>query len=97
MPRSARQTPGRYVYHALNRATARLKLFRKAAETKHAHKVFVLCDRKRLEAILINVATARAVVGPLPFRRSDRPPWTYGSWTCLARNCYSPPSTASNS
>jgi putative transposase len=32
MPRSARQTPGGYVYHALNRATARLKLFRKAAD-----------------------------------------------------------------
>ena len=32
MPRSARQTPGDYVYHALNRATARLKLFRKAAD-----------------------------------------------------------------
>jgi putative transposase len=31
-PRSARQTPGGYVYHALNRATARLKLFRKAAD-----------------------------------------------------------------
>src|SRR5438874_5420112 len=31
MPRSARQTPGGYVYHAHNRATARLKLFRKAA------------------------------------------------------------------
>jgi putative transposase len=32
MPRAARQTPGGYVYHALNRATARLKLFRKAAD-----------------------------------------------------------------
>jgi putative transposase len=32
MPRSARQTPGGYVYHALNRGTARLKLFRKAAD-----------------------------------------------------------------
>src|SRR5713226_687587 len=32
MPRSARQTPCGYVYHALNRATARLKLFRKAAD-----------------------------------------------------------------
>jgi putative transposase len=32
MPRIARQTPGGYVYHALNRATARLKLFRKAAD-----------------------------------------------------------------
>jgi len=32
MPRSARQTPAGYVYHALNRATARLKLFRKAAD-----------------------------------------------------------------
>src|SRR5437868_9864671 len=32
MPRSARQTPGGYVYHALNRASARLKLFRKAAD-----------------------------------------------------------------
>jgi putative transposase len=32
MPRSARHTPGGYVYHALNRATARLKLFRKAAD-----------------------------------------------------------------
>src|SRR5438067_5627722 len=32
MPRSARQTPAGYVYHALNRATGRLKLFRKAAD-----------------------------------------------------------------
>jgi putative transposase len=32
MPRSARQTPGGYVYHALNRGTARLTLFRKAAD-----------------------------------------------------------------
>jgi putative transposase len=32
MPRGARQTPGGYVYHALNRGTARLKLFRKAAD-----------------------------------------------------------------
>jgi putative transposase len=32
MPRTARQTPGGYVYHALNRGTARLKLFRKAAD-----------------------------------------------------------------
>jgi putative transposase len=32
MPRSARQTPGGYVYHTLNRPTARLKLFRKAAD-----------------------------------------------------------------
>ncbi|HLN32929.1 MAG TPA: hypothetical protein VK395_34680 [Gemmataceae bacterium] len=32
MPRTARQTPGGYVYHTLNRATARLKLFRKGAD-----------------------------------------------------------------
>jgi putative transposase len=32
MPRTARHTPGGYVYHALNRATARLKLFRKAGD-----------------------------------------------------------------
>ena len=32
MPRSARHTPGGYVYHALNRATARLRLFRKAGD-----------------------------------------------------------------
>jgi putative transposase len=32
MPRSARHTPGGYVYHALNRATARLRLFRKPAD-----------------------------------------------------------------
>ena len=32
MPRSARQTPGGFVYHALNRATARMKLFRKPAD-----------------------------------------------------------------
>jgi len=31
-PRSARHTPGGYFYHALNRATARLKLFRKPAD-----------------------------------------------------------------
>jgi putative transposase len=32
MPRSARQTPGGYVYHAINRAAARMKLFRKNAD-----------------------------------------------------------------
>ncbi len=32
MPRNARQTPGGYVYHALNRATARLTLFRKSTD-----------------------------------------------------------------
>ncbi len=32
MPRSAGQTPGGYVYHALSCATARRKLFRKAAD-----------------------------------------------------------------
>jgi putative transposase len=32
MPRSARQTPGGYVYHTLNRATARIKLFRKSGD-----------------------------------------------------------------
>ena len=32
MPRSPRHTPGGYVYHALNRATARLTLFRKPAD-----------------------------------------------------------------
>src|SRR5947209_14045888 len=32
MPRTARQTPGGYVYHVLNRGTARLKLFRKPAD-----------------------------------------------------------------
>ncbi len=32
MPRSARQTPAGYVYHALNRGAARLKLFRKSAD-----------------------------------------------------------------
>ena len=32
MPRSARQTPGDYVYHALNRATARLTLFREPSD-----------------------------------------------------------------
>ena len=32
MPRHARQTPGGYVCHALNRATVRLILFRKPAD-----------------------------------------------------------------
>jgi putative transposase len=32
MPRAAHHTPGGFVYHALNRATARLKLFRKYAD-----------------------------------------------------------------
>src|ERR1019366_2390556 len=40
MPRSARQTPAGYVYHALNRATARLKLFRKAADYAAFLRVF---------------------------------------------------------
>ena len=29
MPRSARHAPGGYIYHALNRAVARLPLFKK--------------------------------------------------------------------
>jgi putative transposase len=32
MPRGARHTPGGYVFHALNRGTAQLKLFRKHAD-----------------------------------------------------------------
>ncbi|HVS34572.1 MAG TPA: transposase, partial [Gemmataceae bacterium] len=40
MPRAARQTPGGYVYHALNRAAARLKLFRKAADYTAFLRVF---------------------------------------------------------
>ncbi len=32
MPRSARHAPGGYVYHALNRAVARLPLFDKPAD-----------------------------------------------------------------
>jgi putative transposase len=32
MSRKPRNTPGGFVYHALNRATARLKLFRKPAD-----------------------------------------------------------------
>ena len=32
MPRQARNTPGGFVYHALNRGTARLKLLRKPAD-----------------------------------------------------------------
>jgi putative transposase len=40
MPRSARQTPGGYVFHALNRATARRKLFRKPADYQAFLRVF---------------------------------------------------------
>ena len=40
MPRNARQTPAGYVYHALNRATARLKLFRKGADYAAFLRVF---------------------------------------------------------
>jgi len=40
MPRSARQTPAGYVYHALNRATSRMKLFRKAADYAAFLRVF---------------------------------------------------------
>jgi putative transposase len=40
MPRSARQTPGGFVYHALNRATARLTLFRKPADFEAFLRVF---------------------------------------------------------
>jgi putative transposase len=32
VPRTARQTPGRFVYHTLYRVTARLTLFHKAAD-----------------------------------------------------------------
>jgi len=32
MPRNARQIPGGYVYHAINRAAARMKFFRKTAD-----------------------------------------------------------------
>src|SRR5436190_3585768 len=40
MPRHARQTPGGYIYHALNRGTARLKLFRKSADYSAFLRVF---------------------------------------------------------
>jgi len=40
MPRNARQTPAGYVYRALNRATARLKLFRKPADYAAFLRVF---------------------------------------------------------
>lgn len=40
MPRHARQTPAGYVYHALNRATARLKLFRKPTDYNAFLRVF---------------------------------------------------------
>src|SRR5260370_29923074 len=40
MPRNARQTPAGHVFHALNRATARLKLFRKAADYAAFLRVF---------------------------------------------------------
>ena len=40
MPRTARQTPAGYVYHALNRATGRLKLFRKSADYAAFLRVF---------------------------------------------------------
>ena len=32
MPRSARHAPGGYIYHALNRAVARLPLFKKNSD-----------------------------------------------------------------
>lgn len=40
MPRNARQTPAGFVYHALNRATARLRPFRKAADYAAFLRVF---------------------------------------------------------
>ena len=40
MPRTARQTPAGFVYHALNRAIRRLKLFRKAADYRAFLGVF---------------------------------------------------------
>ena len=40
MPRTARQTPAGFVYHALNRATGRLKLFRKSADYAAFLRVF---------------------------------------------------------
>src|SRR5260370_38147254 len=40
MPRNARQTPAGFAYHALNRAPARLKLFRKAADYAAFLRVF---------------------------------------------------------
>jgi hypothetical protein len=40
MPRTARQTPAGYVYDALNRGTARLKLFRKPADYAAFLRVF---------------------------------------------------------
>ena len=55
MPRSARQTPGGFVYHALNRATAQMKLLRKqadyeaflrvldAAQAKHPMRILAYC------------------------------------------------------
>jgi putative transposase len=40
MPRGARQVPGGYVYHALNRAAGRLRLFRKSADYAAFLRVF---------------------------------------------------------
>ena len=40
MPRAARHTPGGFVYHALNRATARIKLFDKPADYGAFLRVF---------------------------------------------------------
>ena len=51
MPRTRRQTPGGYVYHALNRACARLALFRKDRD----HEAFLRVVDEALERHPIRV------------------------------------------
>jgi hypothetical protein len=59
MPRSARQTPGGYVFHALNRATARLALFRKAPG-------FAAFTRPAVASVMPAGAKPRAILLPSP-------------------------------
>ena len=46
MPRAARYAPGGFVYHALNRAVARLPLFEKDGDYAAFERVFALALEK---------------------------------------------------
>jgi hypothetical protein len=64
MPRSARQTPGGYVYHALNRAAARVKLFK---TPKHAVRVKMEAKTCKLNLTYYNASDGPRLIlfGPM--------------------------------
>ena len=52
MPRTARQTPGGFVYHALNRAVARLPLFEKEGDYEAFERVLEEAQQKHPTRVL---------------------------------------------